>query len=1186
MGKTTITAPEKPYKTSSLKVSCGRIKPGRGKGLFSALSTGIYKVKHFRHAAFFLFFLVSVICVYPLDSNFHVLYVNSYHPGYDWSDQIFSGMKTVFSAESGKNIDLHVEYLDGKRNFRELKSTLGEKIIDLWHDKYDGTSIDLILTSDQDAYDLMRRARPALFPGVPLIFSGVENPGELDPQTTGIMSGTDFNGNIDLILEILPDTENIWVITDISVTGRINRAAAEESARLYKDKVTLAFFDDGSGIYPENLLAEAGKIKKPDVVFFLDYYTTPSGMAVNVRDFLEGLTSVSHVPVFSHVELYLDYGITGGRMNSGSMQGMQMAELGIKALEKGSVDGIPMQRGISMPVFDYEKLKYFNVSLSGLPGESRIVNQPDELLGKNFWLLTVLTCFLFFETYLITRLVSLVRRHKELQKEAKSSAELFKAMLQMAPIPIGFYGRKGIINEVNRRFSSLFGYSMDDKASIEEWWNAAYPDPAYRAEVIESWERALEKLESEGQEVVPGEYNVTCSDGRVITVEITVSLHNDNYIVCFMDVTERKKAEVKLQESLARFETLFEMLPYSCVIQDLDGRMLLANRRFCDIFGKPLDEIKGKTNEELGRIFDHEAAAKIRDEILKNGFVYAVECPVVNNGVMRYLLYSSRLIDWYDGKAILSATVDITDKKRMEEELRNSENNLRITLNSIGDAVIATDVSGRITRMNPVAEKLTGWSFSEAVNRNLSEVFNIINDETRQPIDNPVGKVIASGRITSLASRTILVRKDGREFQIDDSGAPILADNGAIVGAVLVFRDVTSENAMQAKLAHSQKMDAIGQLAGGVAHDFNNILGGIMGAAELLQLAIPADGKNSRYLSMIIESAQRASGLTKKLLSFSRKQQVSFHHVDVHEVILDTIEILDKTIDKRIRIEKKLTAGKASVLGDEALLQSVFLNLGINASHAMPEGGKLVFSSVEADITASYCEKSKFQLVPGSYIDIEVRDTGTGIPEQNLSRIFEPFFTTKKQGAGTGLGLSAVYGTVCQHRGAVSVYSEPGRGSSFHILLPLNHDPDFSLLPEQGVPEKGEGLVLLADDEEIMRITGKEMLESGGYSVILAGNGIEAVSIYRNERERISLVILDMIMPEMNGRDCFYELVKINPDVKVIIASGFVRDGELQEITDHGLSGFIHKPFRLGELLRIVNDTLKNEKPLKPRYSD
>jgi PAS domain S-box-containing protein len=521
---------------------------------------------------------------------------------------------------------------------------------------------------------------------------------------------------------------------------------------------------------------------------------------------------------------------------------------------------------------------------------------------------------------------------------------------------------------------------------------------------------------------------------------------------------------------------------------------------------------------------------------------------------------------------------EIDERRRAEKRLQHNEENLRTTLNSIGDAVIATDTSGTIVRMNPVAEQLVGWRFDEACGKPLKEVFHIINAQTRLPIENPMGRVLVSPNVGHVEAQTILISRDGTEYQISDSGAPIRSDTGEAVGGVLVFRDVTQEHALQAQLQQSQKMDAIGQLAGGIAHDFNNMLGGIMGAAELLKDFIPKDPQAVQLHELILSAAGRAADLTEKLLAFSRKKPSEFTRIDVHETLRDAAALLKSSMDRRILLGVNLKAEQCLVFGNATQLQNAFINLGINAAHAMPNGGTLSISTDIVDLDPVYCGASIFDLSPGRHLEVEIRDTGCGIDPEVLPRIFEPFYTTKAIGKGSGLGLSVAFGTIQQHHGSISVYSEPGQGSCFHLLLPLVKGEAAETVASLPVaPVCGEGHILVVDDEEVMRFTAQAILEHLGYEVTLAGDGREALALFKHNPGAFDLVILDMIMPEMNGRDCFDAMRAINPKVRVVLSSGFSRDEDIQQMQANGLCGYIRKPYRSAALGRMVYDIIHEQ---------
>ncbi len=346
-----------------------------------------------------------------------------------------------------------------------------------------------------------------------------------------------------------------------------------------------------------------------------------------------------------------------------------------------------------------------------------------------------------------------------------------------------------------------------------------------------------------------------------------------------------------------------------------------------------------------------------------------------------------------------------------------------------------------------------------------------------------------------------------------------------------------------------------------------------MGFAELLGMSAHLTEKQTDYANKIISAAERAGNLTKQLLTFSRRRVKASTPIEIDKIINDTIAMLQRTIDKSIEITFESKTNGISIVGDDTILQNAILNISINASHAMTNGGKLSFATENVSLDDNYCLFSNFDIKPGDYIELSIRDTGIGMPPEILGRIFEPFFTTKEQGKGTGLGLAMVYSAIQEHSGAINVYSELGTGTVFHIYLPIAQASKSKRIISESLIT-GSGTILIIDDEELFRITAKGILESLGYNVLLAENGIDGIEVLTRQLNEIDLIILDMIMPKMGGKQCLNEILKINPEAKVIISSGFSADKTDESDISRLIKGFIHKPYEVKYLLATIREVL------------
>jgi len=505
-----------------------------------------------------------------------------------------------------------------------------------------------------------------------------------------------------------------------------------------------------------------------------------------------------------------------------------------------------------------------------------------------------------------------------------------------------------------------------------------------------------------------------------------------------------------------------------------------------------------------------------------------------------------------------------------EERLAEEKERLAVTLRSIGDAVIVTDVGGRVTLLNAVAEKLTGWTTGEAAGRRLFEVFRIVNEKTRERSEDPVEKVVRTGAIVGLANHTVLVRRDGTELVIEDSAAPIREEGGGIIGVVIVFRDATTKRRMEEELFKMEKLQTVGLLAGGLAHDFNNILTAIVGNISIAKHYLEPAGKAFDRLTDAEKAVQRAKGLTQQLLTFSKGGAPVRKPGPIAEIILESarLSLSGTSVAPVFEFEQGLPAVEI----DAGQMSQVFNNLIINAAQAMQQGGTITFRMR----TVPLGEHEVPPLPAGRYVRISVSDTGPGIPKEHLAKIFDAFYTTKH--GGSGLGLTSVFSIVKKHDGHVTVESDLGTGTVFHIYLPVSERAPEPKVIAQGPVQRGRGRVLLMDDEQVVRDVAAEILRFLGYDVSVAQAGAEAVELYQKaleEKKRFDALIMDLTVPGgMGGREALQKILTLDPQARAIVSSGYSNDPVMSEYEAHGFKGVITKPYTIENFSRVLKEVV------------
>lgn len=498
--------------------------------------------------------------------------------------------------------------------------------------------------------------------------------------------------------------------------------------------------------------------------------------------------------------------------------------------------------------------------------------------------------------------------------------------------------------------------------------------------------------------------------------------------------------------------------------------------------------------------------------------------------------------------------------KDRESKIAESEKKIRDLFERVEHAIFRLDKDGNIIETNRKFDELCGGA-----NRFCGLFTSDMEGHRLQ-------KVISAGGLKNAEER--IMGKDGNELIVIMSVYPEFDEQGELTGFDGYFVDITEKKRLEETLVQTQKLDSLGMLAGGIAHDFNNILTGVLGYASLLKTVVPETDKMYKYIDVIEKSASRAANLAQQLLGFARKGKYVMTKLSINDLVKEMTSFLKETFDRSITIVVDTEENLPPVEGDSNQLYQALMNLCINARDAMPEGGRLY---IKTEFYLLHDEKvvDYFQIPPGEYVRVSVTDTGVGMTADVKKKIFEPFYTTKSIGKGTGLGLAMVYGIIKNHGGYITVYSEPGLGTTVRLYLPKGDGTVEEKRRDKIMNERPKkGTILLIDDEEVVRELGKDILEAYDYEVLLAIHGNEGVRMFNEYKDRIDLVILDMVMPEKGGRQTFKEIRTLKPDAKVLICSGYGEEQYFYELFEAGAAGFLQKPFQHTELLSKVEEAM------------
>jgi PAS domain S-box-containing protein len=643
------------------------------------------------------------------------------------------------------------------------------------------------------------------------------------------------------------------------------------------------------------------------------------------------------------------------------------------------------------------------------------------------------------------------------------------------------------------------------------------------------------------------------------------------------DVTERQRAAKELSDREHLFRTIIERSSDILAIIDRDTTIKYLSPSFETVLGHNIAAAMEKPGLQLAHPDDVQLSAGMISKLITENLEFINYEVRVRDADGQYHYMDIRARNLLNDPIIQGIAIDcrdITERKLHEQALRESEERFRKVIETSGEGIAMRGANGYLTFANERFAEMLGYRAHDLVGKHVDE---IIAPEYKKMLRDSLERRKVSGRAETMDMQ--FLRKDGTRVDAILAASPMFDEHGAFTGSLGMITDITERKRLEAQLRQSQKIEAVGRLAGGVAHDFNNLLTAIRGHVELLLSEVPEESPVRTDIEEVRKAADRAASLTQQLLAFSRKQMLQPVVLEFDSVVRDMESLLRRFISADTVLIMQLQADGARVRADRSQIEQVLLNLIVNARDAMPEGGEVRVRTEAFEVTDEFARTNPGS-VPGEYVKLRVTDTGLGMDQQTLSHVFEPFFTTKDVGKGTGLGLATVYGVVKQSGGYIRVSSQLGQGSTFEIFLPRVRDPLHEHRePAPARTEKVAGeTILVAEDEDAVRSLTCRILRKRGYHVLEARDGREAVQVAQEYQGDIRLLVTDVIMPNVGGRELSESIARIKPDVRVLFMSGYTDDQLLQRgVLQSGSGNFLEKPFTPDALANKVREVLESD---------
>lgn len=1128
-----------------------------------------------------------------------VLVLHSYDNGLMWTDAIATGIDRFFEA-FGRTVNISHEFMGTNRMFTPAYLN---QLAALYHTKYSGQKFAVIICSDDPAFNFLRQFGRDIFGRTSVVFCGVNHfePQMINnrPEFTGVLETIDIQSTLKIALALHPEATRLVVICDQTLAGKNKKKLFFEASRNLSRSMEIDLLEHHTMAQVQSYV---GKLSSSDIAVWLHFTTDSAGQFFSCRQSAEMISSHSAAPLYSFWEHHLGHGIVGGKLTSGFDQGRTAASIARRIIKGESPEDIPViEKNPNRHMFDYRQLERFRIDTHRLPADSIIIHQPVTFYTQHKKIVWITSAGFGVLGAIIVMLLMDISHRRRAQIAIKAARDRYQNMFNNTTIAL-FEEDCTTLKETVDKLAAA------DKKNIPAYLTA-HPEVLQRIvdrlAITDANPAALHLYGAQDKSELIGHTDkiFTRNSAEVLIKIVNAVAQNKTYlaceavgqrlngqrlhlmlsmnfppgdddwdcvVVCVVDITEHKRSIEALRRSEDRFRTVFNHAACGMAMADLEGNYIRCNAAFCKMVGYSEKELLQMNWLDITHPDDIDLTLKLISGLgLSHPVVPKEKRLIHKNGQIVSALCSVRLIyrEQHEPLYYIAQMQDITQIKTAQAKFKAREDRYRRIFEADLSGFYIETPEGEIILCNNVFADILGIASSrDAVGMDLNSFYK--DPGIRKQL---IAQLSSAKRLKHIEVE--MIRKDGVLIHVRLNAIGRFDAQGKLSEILGYLMDITHQKRLEAQLLHAQKMQSIGTMAGGVAHDFNNLLMGIMGNASLLLRDKSPQARDYKRLESIEQFAKSGSDLTRQLLGFAKGGKFEVSVIDVNHLIEKNTKMFART-HKEINVRTSLADDLWVVEADRSQIEQVLYNMYVNALQAMENSGDLTVSTSNRTLNPS--DVAAHGIKAGDYVQIAVTDNGVGMDAETIQRIYDPFFTTKERGHGTGLGLASAYSIIKNHSGLINVFSKPNQGTTFYIFLPATDRPLEAQPPEPSEePRNGSGTILLVDDEDIVIESVGCMIEHLGYQLITARSGKEAIQIYDTHGSNIDLVILDMIMPNMNGSETFDRLKAADPNIQIILSTGYSADGQANDILKRGCRGLITKPFTLGELSEKLGRVLQ-----------